>query len=59
MSVELHVRKTPKDVWIRNFSNSGWRVRTPANNGWVLMTPQNTKVRNADNTAWLTTRQLC
>lgn len=56
MSVELHVRKTPKDVWIRNFSNSGWRVRTPANNGWVLMTPQNTKVRNADNTAWLTTR---
>lgn len=56
MAITMHVRKTPKDVWIRNFSNNGWKVRAPANNAWVQMTPTNTKVRSADNTTWLSTK---
>ncbi len=52
-TVLLKVRETPTSSWVQNFSQNGWKVRSPDNTYWIQMTPANTKLRSADNSTWL------
>jgi hypothetical protein len=49
--VTLRVRQTPRQGWIQNFSQYGWKVKYQGS--WIQLGPWNTKVRSADNTTWL------